>query len=160
MIKYSCHIILVGQLRRDGWRDDHRRFRKVLKEDELCPRCERRLEKEMCRTLHWLKPRENFRIEIVYITRNAEEPMSSLEWPAVTDSESEPESADGSQEAENGSSQETDTYSDADESAEETEEHAREPGYSSGSEAGSRNSGQENDTKGNSDKDGESRDEV
>jgi hypothetical protein len=60
----------------------------------------------MCRTLHWLKPRENFRIEFVYITRhyitpNGEEAMASLEWPTITDYESELESAVGNQEAEN-----------------------------------------------------------
>jgi hypothetical protein len=59
----------------------------------------------MCRTLHWLKPRENFRTEVVYITRNGQEPMSSPEWPTVTNSESEFEPANGSQEAENESPQ-------------------------------------------------------
>ena len=48
----------------------------------------------------------------------------------------------------------------ADGSAAETEEHAREPGYASGSEACSQNGGQENDIKGDSDKDEESQDEI
>ena len=44
----------------------------------------------MCRTLHWLKRRwEDFKIEVVYIHRNGEEPMTSPEWPLVTESESE-----------------------------------------------------------------------
>ncbi|AEO70609.1 uncharacterized protein THITE_2122237 [Thermothielavioides terrestris NRRL 8126] len=70
MVKYSCHIVLFGQIRKEGWRDDHMRFRKVLKEDELCPTCEKRLEREMCRTLHWLQPRVDFTTEVVHLYRN------------------------------------------------------------------------------------------
>ncbi|KAK4167193.1 hypothetical protein QBC43DRAFT_286119 [Cladorrhinum sp. PSN259] len=38
LIKYSCHSIAYGQLRRRG-SYDHTRFRKFLREDELCPLC-------------------------------------------------------------------------------------------------------------------------
>lgn len=66
MVKYSCHIVFYGQLRKGGWHDDHGRFRKVLREDELCPSCERRHERVMCRTLHWLQPRTDFAIQVVH----------------------------------------------------------------------------------------------
>jgi hypothetical protein len=91
LVKYSCHTFLVSYIRNDAWLGDrvHQRFRNVLKQDELCPSCERRLEKQMDRTLHWLKRRyDEFPFEVICIYRNGEEPMTSPEWPLVT-SESE-----------------------------------------------------------------------
>jgi hypothetical protein len=62
---------------------------KVLKNDELCPKCERKLERWMLRRLHWLNKRNDFTIEYVHLCRNGESPMPSPEWPLFTESESE-----------------------------------------------------------------------
>ncbi|KAK4149303.1 hypothetical protein C8A00DRAFT_18989 [Chaetomidium leptoderma] len=57
LVKYRCHVVHVGQLRNEGCPHDRKRFRKVVKQDEWCPKCEKRVEKEMYRTLHWLNHR-------------------------------------------------------------------------------------------------------
>ena len=62
---------------------------KVIKNDELCPKCERKLERWMLRRLHWLNNRNDFTIEYVYLCRNGESPMPSPEWPLFSESESE-----------------------------------------------------------------------
>lgn len=79
LVRYSCHEVYFGLRRRGGSYFDHMRYRKVLKEDELCPFCEERVEEEMCRTLRWLQPRRDFRVEVVSVTRNGEEPWSDGE---------------------------------------------------------------------------------
>ncbi|KAH6650488.1 hypothetical protein F5144DRAFT_608434 [Chaetomium tenue] len=90
-VKYRCHIVeygIVVKAKKYGW-SDHRRSRKVMKLDELCPKCERKLERKMLRNLHWLNDRNDFTIEYVYLYRDGESPMSSPEWPLYTESESE-----------------------------------------------------------------------
>lgn len=87
-VKYRCHIVEYGiVVRKYGW-SDHQRSRKVMKLDELCPKCERKLERRMLRNLHWLNDRNDFTIEYVYLYRDGESPMSSPEWPLYTESES------------------------------------------------------------------------
>ncbi|EAQ93040.1 predicted protein [Chaetomium globosum CBS 148.51] len=87
-VKYRCHIVEYGiVVRKYGW-SDHQRSRKVMKLDELCPKCERKLERRMLRNLHWLNDRNDFTIKYVYLYRDGESPMSSPEWPLYTESES------------------------------------------------------------------------
>ncbi|KAK3300624.1 uncharacterized protein B0H64DRAFT_428657 [Chaetomium fimeti] len=90
-VKYRCHTLEYGIVVPNyGW-SDHKRYRKVMKEDELCPKCERKLEREMLRGLYWLNHRNGFSIEYISIYRNGESPMTSPEWPLFTESESESE---------------------------------------------------------------------
>lgn len=80
---YSCHMVAFGQRRMEGSWNDHMRFRKVLKQDELCPLCEEKLEEEMCRNLRWLRRRDDFKIEVVYIIRGDGSEEQSLASPST-----------------------------------------------------------------------------
>ncbi|KAL2183990.1 hypothetical protein L209DRAFT_474797 [Thermothelomyces heterothallicus CBS 203.75] len=93
LVKYKCHIVHGNQVLKTGW-TGRKRLRTVLKDDELCPRCERRLEERMCRTQDWLQDRKDFKTEVIHIYRNDEEPMTSPEWPLFTESESSKESGE------------------------------------------------------------------
>lgn len=60
---FKCHTVAYGSIKHgsnSGF--DHSRWRKVLREDELCPHCEKRQERQLIRSKSWLVPpsrREN-----------------------------------------------------------------------------------------------------
>jgi len=55
---FKCHTVAHGAIKpgsNSGF--DHSRWRKVLREDELCPDCEKRQERQLIRSKSWLVPR-------------------------------------------------------------------------------------------------------
>lgn len=81
LVKYRCHINIVGRLLKHGW-SDQKRYRKVLKEDEFCPKCEKLLEKALATSKRWLQKRKEFPLEVINVDRDNNRPTPTPKRPS------------------------------------------------------------------------------